>query len=111
RRAAATLLEGLERRERRILLERREAAADGVEQQHLGLVDRGLRNVARARCQYPVGELLDGARSLRLRSLCHDCLPVVQFLPAIAAAPRPARELYTALRVCPAPDQRLLSEG
>ena len=52
---------------RRNLLERRIAAADRIEQQHLGLLDGRLWYVAHAYRQDPVRKLLDRSRSLRLR--------------------------------------------
>ena len=73
-RHAAQVLERVEHGLRRLFREGRKAAADRVEQQQLGLVGSGGRNVLRALRLDPIGELFDCAWSLRLDGFCHGFL-------------------------------------
>ena len=47
-------------------------AADGIEDEELGLTNVSCRNILGANGQNPFGELFDGARSLCGVSFCHD---------------------------------------
>ena len=64
-RRAAGLRHGRDHRARGFLVERGIAAADGVEQQQLRLMERGFGDVFGADRQRPVGQFLDRTRSLQ----------------------------------------------
>ena len=101
-RRAAGLRHGRDHGARGFLVERGIAAADGVEQQQLGLIEYGVGKVLGANGQGPVGKRFDHARALGRAAVGHAaCL---QFFCSIAAALRPARWLNTTLRVCPVQD-------
>ena len=64
-RRAAGLGHGRDHRARGLFVERGIAAADGVEQQELRLLQRRLRNVFGTNAQRPVGKFLDRSRPLQ----------------------------------------------
>jgi hypothetical protein len=63
-RRAARCFDHFEQGLRRFLVEGREAAADGVEQQQLRLGDGGFGQIFRARAEHPCRQLLDRPRRL-----------------------------------------------
>ena len=72
-------------------IERGEAAADGVEQQKLGLVADGRREIVGADGEHPPRELLDDALSVHARCFASRHIPHAAWFPAVRVI-RPARD-------------------